>query len=301
MSLERFKSIMLVILIVILVIFAVILRVNLLDDSVHNGFPDVTTTPNVNNVETNVPITTATPNVPIVTVTTTASVPNITQTPEVWYFVTVVPTTKVPPTVSPTNKPPEEVLKTPVPPTNVPTKTPPDITSTPVVTNTNTPTIAPTSTPIPTKIPVVYDENAFNNVENELSKLAVGNEILPEYDSNKTYDLYKYISINNIDPYKLFNSLQKIYIDVIAHSFDFSFDYGNNIEGIHCTLESAYCEQCGKLKCVYKRENDTKMTWLLSDVKDVEKVNVILMEFLYSNTIAGNFSERLFICCSCNN
>ncbi len=243
--------------------------------------------------------------------------PAITSTPEVWYISTATPeSTKNPTLIVPTdyiidNK------KTPVPTaTLVPTATSvPTATPTPTPTATPTATLTPTTLPTatfttvptatPTKTSFTYNENSLNSVIYQLGRLNVENEIFDEYNVEKTYDFYNYISLENIDQVKLFDCLKKFYIDVIAHSFEFDFSCVNSTDNVcnnirNC-LASAYCPICGNLKCGYYRENSTKMEEILNQVNlmELEDVNAELLHFLYENTIEGNYSERHFVCCSC--
>lgn len=258
-------------------------------------------------VATMVPVVTA---VPVVVTEKPKPVIQATATPEVWYIQTYVPATQAPVTVPPvqsviTATPEPVITATPAPvitATPVPTATPePVITATPV----------PTATPEPTKIPVTqapskYTSEAFETARNELYKLTAGvNEIMPDYTASRKYDLYSYIDFEKTDPYKLFEVLREIYVDTLAHSLDFKFDYGNSVQGIEMTLNSAYCSNCGKVKCIYDRQNDAKMATLLGNVSqnDIMNVNLLLLNFINSNSYASteNINERLIICCSCGN
>lgn len=247
--------------------------------------------------------------------------PAITSTPE---------STKNPTLIVPTDYI-IDTKKTPVPTaTLVPTATPvptatlvPTATSVPTATPTATliPTATPTVTPTATLIPTAtftssptatpaatsfsYNENSLNSVIYQLERLNIENEIFDEYNVEKTYDFYNYISLENIDQVKLFEYLKKFYIDVIAHSFEFDFSTPTSGESISVTIKtcltSAYCPFCGNLKCGYYRENNIKMETLLNSVnlQNVEAANAELLYFLYENTIEGNYSERHFVCCSC--
>lgn len=322
---NRIKNILLVFLFICIIVIAVLFRAYFLEnpprDNIINPQP-------TENSTTYIPVI-VTPNVNVINTPQPTVIP--TATPEVWYFTTVTPNniinvTQAPtvlptdviiviPTVTPTNVP----TATPIPtviPTSVPTATPiPTVTPTSAPTATSiptaTPTSAPTVTPIPTVIPtsvptatpIVYSEEALRIVTNELKKITGGiNEILPSYDSNRKYDLYKYISITNVEPNKLFDLLKSIYIDTLAHSLDFEFEYGSTPDGVKKTLETAYCKSCGKLKCIYKNANTAEMANLLERINfgNIQETNAILINFLYENTIVeDNISERLIVCCSC--
>lgn len=254
----------------------------------NSNIVESTNTPSATlNTGVNVPdtVNTSTPNISV----TNTPINNVvvTSTPEAWSPITATPNNSVPQVTS--------TLR----PAPVATNTPPVVVI-PVVTS--RPTQVPTATPKPTK--ATYSKTALEKVEKELEKISAGiNEILPSYTEGKKYDLYKYISIDKVDPVKLFKLLERLYIGTIAHSFDFEFVYTDSVDGLRLTLNSAYCEKCGKLRCVYKEENTVKMRNLFLDVSssEISKANKILMDFLYKNTIAGsNPSERLFVCCSCN-
>lgn len=225
--------------------------------------------------------------------------PAITSTPE---------STKNPTLIVPTDYI-IDTKKTPVPTamlvptaTSVPTA-PPTVTPTATPMPTATFTSSPTATPAPTSFS--YNENSLNSVIYQLERLNIENEIFDEYNVEKTYDFYNYISLENIDQVKLFEYLKKFYIDVIAHSFEFDFSTPSSGESISVTIKtcltSAYCPFCGNLKCGYYRENNIKMETLLNSVnlQNVEAANAELLYFLYENTIEGNYSERHFVCCSC--
>lgn len=267
----------------------------------------------VTTVPTNSPVvvTTAPTNPPVVV--TAAPVVQATATPEIWYIPTYVPATEAPATVPPVQV---VITATPAPTaTYVPviqaTVTPvPTATSEPVITATPVPTATPepviTPTPKPTKAPQKYTNEAFEVTSNELYKLTAGvNEILPDYNASRKYDLYSYIDFEKTDPYKLFEVLREIYVDTLAHSLDFKFDYDNSVQGIEKTLNTAYCSKCGKVKCIYDRQNDAKMATLLGNVNknDIMNVNLLLLNFINSNSYVSNenINERLIICCSCGN
>lgn len=335
MSMKRlFTNILIVFLVLVIIVLAAIIGFNKIDSNRNNSQP----IGNVTDSPTNIPVTqitmqpaiptaipaeTATPWIPVVVTNAPESV--ATATPEVWYIATVAPTvlptevvfTPTPkPVITATSVPtatPEPVITS----TPVPTATPePVITTTPVPTATLEPVItatpAPTATPTPvvtaapaTEAPPKYTKEALETARKELYKLTAGiNEILPDYTSNKKYDLYNYISVDKINPNDLFVILKDIYINTLAHSLDFQFNYDNTIEGLEMTLNSAYCPNCGKVKCVYKTENDAKMTALLDSVKssDIMNANMVMLNFLYTNSYVSNdnINERLIICCPCN-
>lgn len=308
---NRMKNILLVFLFICVIVLAVIFRAYFLENPPKDNIVNSQPTENAN---TYIPVI-VTPTVKVTNTPQPTSAP--TATPEVWYFTTVTPNNIVNVTEMPTVLPTDVIIvptNTPfvtVVPTSVPTATITP-TSIPTFEPTATPTTAPTATPIPTAIPtsvptatpVVYSEEALRHVTNELKKISGGiNEILPSYDSVRKYDLYNYISIVNVDPNKLFELLKSIYIDTLAHSLDFKFEYGSTPDGVKKTLETAYCKSCGKLKCVYKEENTAEMANLLGRINfgNIQETNEILMNFLYENTIVeDNISERLIVCCSCS-
>lgn len=293
-----------------------------------NPLVEVTTTPTnspvvVTNAPMNSPVvmTNAPTNSPVIVtstpvVVTSEPIVQATTTPEIWYIPTYVPVTQAPVTVPPVQV---VITATPVPTatqepvitaTSVPTATPePVITATPVPTATQEPVI--TATPEPTKVPVTevppkYTNEAFETTRSELYKLTAGvNEILPDYTASRKYDLYSYIDFEKTDPYKLFEVLREVYVDTLAHSLDFKFDYDNSVQGIEKTLNTAYCSNCGKVKCIYDRQNDAKMATLLGNVSknDIMNVNLLLLNFINTNSYVSNenINERLIICCSCGN
>lgn len=319
-SRKFFTNLLIVFLVIVIIVLAAIIGFNKIDSNRNNSQPIGNVTDSPTNIPvtqitmqptipTAIPVATATPLIPVVVTNAPESV--ATATPEVWYIATVAPTAL-----------PTEVILTPTPKpvitaTPVPTATPePVITATSVPTATPeiviTATPAPTATPTPvvtaapaTEAPPKYTKEALEIARKELYKLTAGiNEILPDYTSNMKYDLYNYISVDKINPNDLFAILKDIYINTLAHSLDFQFNYDNTIEGLEMTLNSAYCPNCGKVKCVYKMENDAKMTALLDSVKssDIMNANMIMLNFLYNNSYVSNdnINERLIICCSCN-
>lgn len=315
MSTRRFfTNLAIAVLVIIVVVLAALLGFEYMNDS-NNDNPGVNTT-NVPTMES--VISSTEPIIPNVTVTNTPWIPIVvtntpmaTKTPEVWYITTVTPNNN--PTVLPT-----DVIITPFPtitvaptitpmPTITPTPTPIVTvvpTATPVVTN--PPTQVPTPTQQVTEAPSKYSKEALEIARKELYKLTGGvNEILPDYIFNRKYDLYNYITIDKINPYELFEILKDIFINTMAHSFDFNFDYGHGIQGLEMILNSAYCPTCGRLESTYKRENDANMISLLESIKydDIANANMIMLNFLYNNSYVSNdnINERLVICCSCNN
>lgn len=230
--------------------------------------------------------------------TATPFVNCVTSTPEVWYITTVAPevTEKIVEDVPANNG------------GNVNTTiqtTAPESTSTPKITVSPEITAVPeaTATPvIPMDESMYYDELALNSVIAELDKMNVNNEIFDEYDFDRKYDFYDQVSLENINQLELFKVLRSFYIDVIAHSFEFTFlSQDSTPVGINSVLQTACCGSCGRLKCVHQRENDGQMEILLNNVaaSNVEAVNEELLKFFYENTINFSYSERHFLCCSC--
>ncbi|MBR4110779.1 MAG: hypothetical protein IKK43_03735 [Clostridia bacterium] len=246
---------------------------------------DITQPTNRPEIPTAKPTATTTPWIPVIVTNTPQSV--ATTTPELWYIVTVTPN-------------------------NIPAVTAtPFVTSTPTVAPTPIVTVPPTKapTPVPTAVvteePPKYTKEALEAARQELYKLTAGvNEILPDYNASKKYDLYNYITIDKVEPNELFLILKDIYINTMAHSLDFRFEYENTIQGLEMTLNSAYCPNCGKVQCVYKRENDAMMKRLLESVRseDVMNANMLMLNFLCTNSYISNdnINERLIICCPCN-
>lgn len=319
MSTRRFlTNLLIVFLVIVILVLVAIIGFDWIDSNRNDSQPNVTDIPVVQittqpTVHTTVSTVTNTPWIP--TIVTTAPESVATATPEVWYIVTVAPTVKPVITVTPMPTTTHEPVITATP---VPTATPVvtiNPTETPIVTNTptatpvvtNPPTQAPTPTQQVTEAPPKYTKEALEIARKELYKLTGGgvNEILPDCVSNRKYDLYNYITLDKINPYELFNILKDIYINTMAHSFDFNFDYCDGIEGLEIVLNSAYCPTCGRLEITYKRENDAKMISLLDSIKydDIVNANMIMLNFLYNNSYVSNdnINERLVICCSCNN
>ena len=240
-----------------------------------------------NQDENNLPQVDPTASVTQQVVITPSAVPEITNapsvTPEVIYIATVapVPTATFAPVV-----------------TWVPTATPvPTATLVPTATPARTATPAPivTHSPVSTATPVPTSDEMLEKFSQELYKMTSGaNEILPTYTDSKKFDLYNYVSFEYIDQFKLFEVLKGFFVNTIAHSFDFDFENTNN--DIVAVLNSSYCSECGKLKCVYKTENTAKMNQLLSGVStsEVARINEALIYYLFENTIAGeSVIERL--------
>ena len=337
MSVKRLLTrVLIVFLVIVIIVLAAIIGFRYINTNNQNNFPPVDTT-NVPQstavIATDVPIIPTVTNTPFVPVVVTNVPENVaTATPEVWYIATAAPAVKpviteipenvITATTVPTATPEPVITATTVPTatpepvitaTTVPTATPtPIVTATPTEVPTPVVTASPTEAPTPvvtaapaTEVPPKYTKEALETARKELYKLTAGiNEILPDYNANKKYDLYNYISIDQINPNDLFVILKDIYINTLAHSLDFQFDYDNSIEGLEMTFNSACCSYCGKVKCVYKTENDAKMIALLDSVtsKDIMNANMLMLNFLYNNSYVSedNVNERLIICCSCS-
>ena len=323
MSVKRLLTrVLIVFLVIVIIVLAAIIGFRYINTNNQNNFPPVDTT-NVPQstavIATDVPIIPTVTNTPFVPVVVTNVPENVaTATPEVWYIATAAPAvkpviTEIPENVITATTVPTATPEPVITATTVPTATPtPIVTATPTEVPTPVVTASPTEAPTPvvtaapaTEVPPKYTKEALETARKELYKLTAGiNEILPDYNANKKYDLYNYISIDQINPNDLFVILKDIYINTLAHSLDFQFDYDNSIEGLEMTFNSACCSYCGKVKCVYKTENDAKMIALLDSVtsKDIMNANMLMLNFLYNNSYVSedNVNERLIICCSCS-
>lgn len=197
-------------------------------------------------------------------------------------------------TIRPTN-PPIIIYVTPVP-TAVSTKRP-----------TVTPTIKPTPTPTPfvTAVPTQNPgPDNLKKIQKELKKMSVSNEIIPEIGGTKVRDFYSAISyyeMTYINQHELYNILKDIFVDCIAHSVDITFSYEGSAENrLQNSLNSSICNNCGRLKMTYKKDNTKEMSYLMSQITDVYQANQIMLNFIQENTSAnpGNSNERLTIVCS---
>lgn len=263
---------------------------------------------------------------PIPTVTPTATTntlyyPFETYTPAptvqtIIIYVTPEPTTtptmmpKATPTVVPTT-PPIIIYVTPIPtatptmepiiiyltpePTAIPTKRP-----TPIPTLKPTPTPTPIVTVAPTKNP---GPDNLKKIQKELKKMKISNEILPDIGGTKKRDFYNtisYFEMSGINEYELYNVLKDVFVNCIAHSVDISFSYEGSAENrLQNSLNSAICNNCGRVRMTYKKENTSEMSYLMSQISDVNYANQIMLNFIQENTAAnaGNSNERLTIVC----
>ena len=210
------------------------------------------------------------------------------------------------PTEAPTQVPTEAPTQVPTEaPTQVPTEVPTPVpTEAPTQVPTEAPTQVPTEapTPVPTEVPTLAPDvgaENFKNIQREISKASCGfiHEVLPKFDGERGYDLYRYIDLSSVDRNQLYECLKNFFITTVAHSFEFDFSSGN----LASVLSSAYCNNCGKLKLGYIDSNTEKMIKVFNDVNPSEAINVML-DFLYENTVVNenNPNERLFVCCDCN-
>lgn len=226
----------------------------------------------------------------------------------------IVPSPTVTPTLVPTT-PPIIIYVTPIPtvtPTMVPTHPPiiiyvtPEPTAIPTKKPTSTPTLKPT--PIPTPIVTVAPTknpgpDNLKKIQKELKKMKVSNEILPDIGGTKKRDFYNtisYFEMSGINEYELYNVLKDVFVNCIAHSVDIAFSYEGSAENrLQNSLNSAICNNCGRVRMTYKKENTSEMSYLMSQISDVNYANQIMLNFIQENTAtnAGNSNERLTIVC----
>lgn len=257
------------------------------------------------------PTPTAIPNVIIVYVTPvpTAAV-TATPTIEPTSLPTEFPTNN--PTEIPTNVPTQEPTNVPTEvPTNVPTQEPTNVptevpTNVPTQEPTNVPTGVPTSIPtqVPTSVPTEDMSMYYEQFKNEMSTLTISGGIYPDYTSSAKYDLYDYISVNNLDSATIFSMIRVPFENGIARwtAMDFTSS-GSALNRLSHALESSICNSCGRVKLGDYSQNVSLISAIFSEIEqtgEYGKANQLLLDYIYKYTLKNpsNPHERLFVVCS---
>lgn len=276
---------------------------------VPTAIPVVTATTIPTQVPTEVPTATPVPTSTPTAVPTATPVP--TSTPTAVPTATPVPTATFVPTATPV--PTKVATPTPtfvpdVTPTAIPTSTP---TIVPTVVPTTVPTSVPTQVPIvtavPTQVPVVTvaptkvpGNASLDPLKRELKKTNVGNEIYFSYNLGKARDFYNSIDITGVNHDELYAILEPVFVNVIAHSVNFSFSTGGTAEDNFAnTLSSGECYNCGRLILTYNNENTGNMANLMMRISNKKYANEIMLDFLNEFTAIDpeNPNTRLFLVC----